>query len=314
MTTTIGHTAGGGGYGLHRRTAVAGADTRVRSSSVSLGMVGFIALIASAWGGIIPFVGPTFGFSADGAGSWHWDLSHAVLALIPGALGCLVALTMMAPANASVTGRRLSLTTAGIIGIASGAWFVVGPYAWPVLVNTHSYFIVASPLRVLEYQIGYALGPGLILVACSAFAVGWAARHNRPLEAMGAGRDDSDMAAPTILRDPTNAPQPMAAPQPGVAPQQTVAPQPGVAPQPDMAPQQTVAPQPGVAPQQTVAPQPVAPQQTVAPQPGVAPQQTAAPVPPEQPLTTEQAPTDRAGGTAGAAPGERGIGDDPPVP
>jgi hypothetical protein len=101
-------------------------------------MVGFVALVVSAWGGIVAFVGPTFGFSADGAASWHWDLSHAVLALIPGALGCLAALTFLAPANASVTRRRLSLTAAGIIGIASGAWFVIGPLAWPVLVNTHS--------------------------------------------------------------------------------------------------------------------------------------------------------------------------------
>jgi hypothetical protein len=208
------------------------ARTKVRSSSISLGMVGFIALIVSAWGGIVPFVGPTFGFSADGAVSWHWDLSHVVLALIPGAVGCIAALTFLAPVNATVTRRRLSLTTAGVIGIASGAWFVVGPLAWPVLVNTHSYFVVATPLRALEYQIGYALGPGLILVMCSAFAMGWAARHNRPLEAMGASRDVSDMAGPTLVRDPATTPQPTVVPQasqPAVVPQ---AQQPAVVPQP----------------------------------------------------------------------------------
>ena len=233
MTTTLGQTTGGGGYGLHRQTT-GEARTKVRSTSISLGMVGFIALIASAWGGIVPFVGPTFGFSADGAASWHWDLSHVVLALIPGALGCIAALTFLAPVNATVTRRRLSLSTAGVIGIASGAWFVVGPLAWPVLVNTHSYFIVATPLRALEYQIGYALGPGLILVICSAFAMGWAARHNRPLEAMGASRDLSDMAGPTLARDPAITPQPAVVPQasqPAVVPQPTGVPQPTVAPE-----------------------------------------------------------------------------------
>ena len=218
MTTTLGQTTGGGGYGLHRRTKGAEARSTVRSSSISLGMIGFIALIVSAWGGIVPFVGPTFGFSADGATSWHWDLSHVVLALIPGALGCLAALTFLAPANATVTRRRLSLSTAGVIGIASGAWFVIGPLAWPVLVNTHSYFVAATPLRALEYQIGYALGPGLILVMCSAFAMGWAARHNRPLEAVGANRDVSGMAGPSLVRDPVVAPRPTVAPQPTVAP------------------------------------------------------------------------------------------------
>jgi hypothetical protein len=245
MTTTLGQTTGGGGYGLHRQR-MGEARTAVRSSSISLGMVGFIALIVSAWGGIVPFVGPTFGFSADGAASWHWDLSHVVLALIPGAVGCIAALTFLAPVNATVTRRRLSLTTAGVIGIASGAWFVVGPLAWPVLVNTHSYFVVATPLRALEYQIGYALGPGLILVMCSAFAMGWAARHNRPLEAMGASRDVSDMAGPTLVRDPAITPQPAVVPQPSqpaVVPQPTAVPQ---ASQPTVVPQ---ASQPAVVPQ-----------------------------------------------------------------
>ena len=241
MTTTLGQSTGG--YGLHRRTATAGAGTAARTTSISLGMVGFVALIVSAWGGIVAFVGPTFGFSADGAGSWHWDLSHAVLALIPGALGCLAALTFLAPANATVTRRRLSLTAAGIIGIASGAWFVIGPLAWPVLVSTHSYFVVgATPLRALEYQIGYALGPGLILVMCSAFAVGWAARHDRPLDAVGAARDGAgiagagiaDVPGPTLLRDPTVAPDAPVAPQPSVAPEPSpFAPEPSpVAPEP----------------------------------------------------------------------------------
>ena len=158
MTTTLGQATGRGGFGTHRRSFTGEPGVAVRSTSISLGMVGFLALVASAWGGIVPFVGPTFGFSADGAASWYWNLSHVVLALIPGALGCLVALTFLAPVNATVTRRRLSLTTAGIIGIASGAWFVIGPLAWPVLVNTHSYFLAATPLRMLEYQVGYALG------------------------------------------------------------------------------------------------------------------------------------------------------------
>jgi hypothetical protein len=212
-------------------------------------MIGFIALIVSAWGGIVPFVGPTFGFSADGAASWHWELSHVVLGLIPGALGCIAALTFLAPVNATVTRRRLSLSTSGVIGIASGAWFVVGPLAWPVLVNTHSYFVVATPLRALEFQIGYSLGPGLILVMCSAFAMGWAARHNRPLEAMGASRDVLGTAGPTLVRDPAVTPQPMVVPQ---VPQPAVTPQPAVVPQPAVAPQPAVVPDP---PRQHLAPE-----------------------------------------------------------
>ena len=303
MTTTLGQATGRGGFGTHRRSFTGEAGVAVRSTSISLGMVGFLALVASAWGGIVPFVGPTFGFSADGAASWYWNLSHVVLALIPGALGCLVALTFLAPVNATVTRRRLSLTTAGIIGIASGAWFVIGPLAWPVLVNTHSYFLAATPLRMLEYQVGYALGPGLILVMCSAFAVGWAARHNRPLEAVGAARDVPYVAGagPGVVADPAMAPRPTPSGTP-VAPQaQPVAPQ-----------AQPVAPQA----------QPVAPQaQPVAPQ-----AQPVAPEPPVQHLASESevfgtAPTREAGSARPAPPSESPAGTDesaastePPLP
>ena len=219
MTTTLGQATGRGGYGLHRRASTQEPGTALRATSISLGMVGFVAFVVSAWGGIVAFVGPTFGFSADGSASWHWELSHAVLALIPGALGCLAGLTFMAPVNDAVTRRRLSLSTAGIIGIASGAWFVIGPLAWPVLVTTHAYFVGGTPMRVLEYQLGYSLGPGLILVMCSAFAVGWAARHNGPLVAVGAAQDLPGMTqtGPAQVPDPAFTPQPAGAYEPPVA-------------------------------------------------------------------------------------------------
>jgi len=144
-------------------------------------MVGLLALVISAWGGIIPYLGSAFGFSADGTPSWHWNLSHVVLALIPGAIGCLFALSLMVRTGPGVALRRLGLTAGGLLAIVSGAWFVIGPLAWPVLVSNGHYFVAASPLRELEYQVGYALGPGLILAVCGASAMGWAARHNRPL-------------------------------------------------------------------------------------------------------------------------------------
>src|SRR5271170_8087752 len=31
-----------------------------------------LALLLSAWAGIVPLVGPTFGFAADGRSSWTW--------------------------------------------------------------------------------------------------------------------------------------------------------------------------------------------------------------------------------------------------
>jgi hypothetical protein len=79
--------------------------------------------------------------------------------------------------------RRLSLTAGGLLALVSGAWFVIGPLAWPVLVSNSLAIEAASSLRELAYQVGYALGPGLILAAAGAFAIGWTTRHNRLLGA-----------------------------------------------------------------------------------------------------------------------------------
>ena len=140
---------------------------------------GLLAVLVSAWGGIVPYVGPIFGFSGDGSPSWHWSLSHSVLALIPGAAGVLLGLFVMGAARAAtVTRGRLTLGMAGSLLMVCGAWFAIGPLAWPVIYHGDTYFVAsASHLRFLTYEVGYAIGTGLVLVACGGFVNGWASRH-----------------------------------------------------------------------------------------------------------------------------------------
>jgi hypothetical protein len=200
-----------------------GLDRATRSLSASLWSLGVITLLISAWGGIIPYLGPTFSFSADGANSWQWSLTHSVLGLVPGAIGCLVAFTFLAPLSPDGVGRRrVSLSVAGLVAVVCGAWFVIGPLAWPVVDNTGQYFVAADPLRALSNQVGYSFGPGLILAACGAFAIGWAVRHNRPLEAVGADQPvdmeesvsivRTEPAAPLLTSPPSATPADYAAP------------------------------------------------------------------------------------------------------
>src|ERR1035437_9003663 len=74
------------------------------SAPLSLILGGFLALLLSAWAGIVPFVGPSFGFSPDGTASWTWNLAHALGALVPGAVGLLACLVIV------VTARRVTGT------------------------------------------------------------------------------------------------------------------------------------------------------------------------------------------------------------
>lgn len=184
-----------------------GLNRTTRSLSASLWSLGILTLLISAWGGIVPYLGPTFSFSADGASSWQWSLTHSVLGLVPGAIGCLVAFSFLAPLSPDgVARRRVSLTIAGLVAVVCGAWFVIGPLAWPIVDNTGQYFVASNPLRGLANQVGYSFGPGLILAACGAFAIGWAVRHNRPLEAVGADQPFRVEESVSIVRTEPAAP------------------------------------------------------------------------------------------------------------
>ncbi len=153
---------------------------QVRIGGFGIGSAGVLALLVAAWGGIVPYVGPTFGFSGDGSGSWHWSMAHTLLALVPGAVGVLVGAGIMAETRGIRIDRgRLGLATAGLLLMACGAWFVVGPFAWPVLTTHTAYFVPAPPLRSLADLVGYSLGVGVILMGCGGFVAGWASRHQR---------------------------------------------------------------------------------------------------------------------------------------
>ncbi len=154
------------------------AGARSRLGRIGLGTAGVVAVLVSAWGGIVPFVGPIFGFSGDGSASWHWNLAHAVLALVPGAVGVLLGLFVIAESRGVTVGKgRLSLATAGTLLMICGAWFAIGPLAWPVIASNGTYFAASTHLRLLEYELGYSIGVGLVLVMCGAFVDGWASRH-----------------------------------------------------------------------------------------------------------------------------------------
>jgi hypothetical protein len=130
--------------------------SRPRLGRLGLGAAGLIAALVSIWGGIAPYVGPTFGYSGDGTASWHWSLAHSLLALVPGAVGLALGVFVMLEARGIDIGRgRLSLATAGVLLMACGAWFAIGPLAWPVLSGGTSYFVGGSHLTVLEYVVGY---------------------------------------------------------------------------------------------------------------------------------------------------------------
>jgi len=166
MVTTVSHTE-----------APRGARYRLGTE-----MAGLLIVLVGAWGGIVPYVGPIFGFSGDGSGSWTWNLAHSLLFLVPGAVACLAGLVVMAEGRGSSPARRTVLAVAGFMAAVSGAWFVVGALAWAALEGS-AFFTGGTALRELAYWIGYSLGPGGLLLALGAFVIGQARAVAAPVVA-----------------------------------------------------------------------------------------------------------------------------------
>jgi hypothetical protein len=169
--------AGPTGSAPDRPTGSLPVDRVPRAPAGRLGVAGLLAALVGAFGAIVPFAAPGLGYSADGAPSWYWDLPHVVLWLVPGTgafLAGAVVLLFLRPTRRG--GGRVADTSAGTLMMVCGAWFVIGPLAWPVLRNAAGVYVPASPLRELGYQTGYSLGPGAMLLLLGGLVAGWGLR------------------------------------------------------------------------------------------------------------------------------------------
>lgn len=156
------------------------AGTGTGTGSAGLGTVGILTLLVGAWGGIVPFVGPLFGFNADGTMAWYWNLPHALLWVVPGAAACVAAAMMVGAMPRAV---RFGAFSGGVLAVLAGAWFVVGPEAWPVLFRSAGVFAPAGAYKSFLHMIGYSFGPGVLLLVFGALALGMASRRPRAVRA-----------------------------------------------------------------------------------------------------------------------------------
>lgn len=145
-----------------------------RTVPAGLGLVGVLAVLDGAWGGIVPYVGPAFGYRSNGQPSFQWTTEHVLLYLIPGVAGIVAGLMLL-----GFMRSRFGAAIAGLLAVAAGAWFVLGVVAWPLLYSSPSVFTPTTTQAAnFANLLGYNLGPGIVLAVLGGMALG-AARRDR---------------------------------------------------------------------------------------------------------------------------------------
>jgi hypothetical protein len=143
----------------------------------SLGMLiaGIGAILVGAWAGIVPFVGPKFGYNLGSSAAWKLTADHVYLQLAPGAAGVLAGLIFLGfvPRRVRAPFWRGLAVVAGLLAAAAGAWLVIGPDAYTVLrhVGANGRTLPTRSLASLATQVGYYLGPGVLLAVFGGMAL-----------------------------------------------------------------------------------------------------------------------------------------------
>ncbi len=130
---------------------------------------GLLIVLLGLWGGLVPFVGPSFGYSFTPDLTWHWTTGRLLLEVLPAIATVVGGLAMTGSAS------RVSGSLGAWLAAAGGAWFVVGQ--WVSMLWNDGIMQAGQPTattdagRVTEW-IGFFLGLGVVIVFLAAIALG----------------------------------------------------------------------------------------------------------------------------------------------
>jgi hypothetical protein len=135
---------------------------------------GSLLMLLGAWGALVPFVGPYFGYAYTPDKTWAYTSGRLWLSVLPGAAALLGGLLVLASDGAATFGAFLAAL--------GGTWLVIGqPVAAFALATRHisagtpiaSHGAIFGPatMRFLE-PLGFFYGLGVVVVFLAAVALG----------------------------------------------------------------------------------------------------------------------------------------------
>lgn len=177
----------------------------------SRGMItGLLLLALGVWGGLIPFIGPYFGYAYTPDAAWTFTMGRLWLQILPAAAVVLGALLLIA------SGNRATASAGGWLAAAGGAWFVIGPLFSPFWGAAD----IGQPVGGLGHQslvqIGFFYGLGAVITFLSGMALGRMAvrgvRDTRTVEARRAKREGREAEPYPREREPAQDQEPARGP------------------------------------------------------------------------------------------------------
>ena len=133
-------------------------------------LLGVLLVLLGAWGGIVAYVGPRFGYRMSPGAAWQWTTAHWELHAAPGAAvvvgGLLVA----------VAAPRMLARLGAMLAVLAGFWLVLGPlFASLWLGSGGETQLASSTLN----QAARHYGTGALIIAVAAYTWGACRAYTR---------------------------------------------------------------------------------------------------------------------------------------
>jgi hypothetical protein len=130
---------------------------------------GVLLILLGAWGGLIPFVGPSFHYAYTPDKAWTYTTGRLWLEILPAVAVVVGGLIVL------VSGLRPTAMFGAWLAAIGGAWFAVGTVLAPLwtagITAAQGVPIGGTMLRTVE-QIGFFTGLGVVVVFVAAVALG----------------------------------------------------------------------------------------------------------------------------------------------
>jgi hypothetical protein len=150
-------------------------EDAMESTMLSRGRAaGGLLMLLGAWGALVPFVGPYFGFAFTPDKAWAYTSGRLWLSVVPGAAAFLGGLIVMGAGRIAAAGA--------VLAAVGGAWFVIGELivnfaaasyhlSRGVPVTAAGSVVGPAAMRFLEL-LAFFYGLGVVIVFFAALALG----------------------------------------------------------------------------------------------------------------------------------------------